>query len=219
MRKAGSIQIKGEEIRKLRLRLALTQEELARALNMSAAGIRRIESQDVTGVYPRVLRSLSEFTKEPIAKLLLDLSARAQSESDEIDPMDIRPVPEIPTFELAVAAGPWADVCEIAELHSPRQIADGRFRIRIKGDSMTPKFPSGTLVEFRHIPCGVELEIGKNYYVQVDSMATFKHLEKSDIETLTLRALNKRKYPEPMIVQCRDVVRMAKAIAIVVPQD
>jgi transcriptional regulator with XRE-family HTH domain len=216
-----NIQISGERLRDLRKKLFLTQRELGQKIGISEVRIAKIEQAESSGIYPSTLRALADAMSMRPDQLLVEIGVHAERDVRDgaIDPNDLRPVPEIPTFELAVAAGPWADVCEVAELHSPRQIADGRFRIRIKGDSMSPKFPHGTLVEFRHVPCGVEVEIGKNYYVQVDSMATFKHLEKADGDTLTLRALNKKKYPEPMIVRCAEVVRMARAIAIVVLQD
>src|SRR5690606_3607354 len=83
----------------------------------------------------------------------------------------------IPQFDLAVAAGPWVEVFDVGQLRDQRQIDDGLFRIRISGDSMLPTFGDGDVVEFRCVrdfPHG--LKIGRAYYIQRDTQATFKRL-------------------------------------------
>jgi transcriptional regulator with XRE-family HTH domain len=143
------------------------------------------------------------------------------SDDDQIDqniePYSERPVPEIPTFDLEIAAGPWSEVTQAAELHSPQKIDDGRFRIYVRGDSMQPDWPDGGLVEFRCLrPAGLvtdgdTLKIGEDYYVQVGDEATFKRLTAFDDDQLVLRAINYRKYPKPLIAVRNDIVRMAIA--------
>jgi SOS-response transcriptional repressor LexA len=125
---------------------------------------------------------------------------------------------DIPMFDLSVACGGWADVGEAMEVCDPASIEQGLFRVRLSGDSMVPKYKSGEIVEFKCLRYGEDpIEPGKDYYVQrEDGMATFKRVEKVDETGITLRAINKRKYPERMDVPHIAVVRMAKAMAKVV---
>jgi SOS-response transcriptional repressor LexA len=131
----------------------------------------------------------------------------------------LRSVPAtVPTFDLSVAAGGWQEVLEVGELHDPGQIDRGLFRIRIRGDSMQPRWPNGSLVEFRCVRG--ELVVGRDYYVQREDEATFKRLVKATEEQLLLGAINRRKYPEPMIVDRHSLRRVAEAVfLLVVPED
>jgi len=214
MRKPGSIEIMTSKLRSIRLKRALTQAEFARKIGLSEPRIRQIERAETAGIFPKVLRALSELTGEPIERLLVDLSATAIPEDPHanLDISSMKPVPEIPTFDLAVAAGPWTEVAQVAELRDVRQINDGRFRIRLQGNSMEPDYPNGSVVEFRALRWGLDdLYVGTDYYVQVDENATFKRLEKATPEACIFRALNRKRYPDPFPVVRADIVRMAKA--------
>ncbi len=137
----------------------------------------------------------------------------------DVDVKSVQPVARIPTFDLAVAAGPWTEVTEVGQLHDPRQIEAGLFRIRIQGDSMEGEggYDDGALVEFECLReggaagDGHRLEEGEDYYVQVGDEATFKRLEQIGKETLIFRAINRRKYPKPITVRKDEIVRMAHA--------
>lgn len=126
-------------------------------------------------------------------------------------------VDPVPTFDAAVAAGPWTEVGEVAELHDSRLIENGVFRIKIKGDSMEPNYHEGNLIEFKimrdggPISEGDVLLVGKDYYVQVGDEATFKRLSKIDDEELVFQAINRKKYPKPIMVRRAQILRMAKA--------
>lgn len=132
---------------------------------------------------------------------------------------------EIPEWELHVAAGDWIESCINGKLDTddPKQAAvlkQGLFRIKIRGDSMLPKFQDGDTIEFkvfRHGDEGDSIQIGKPYYVhRSDGTCTFKVLESMDDETAVLRALNTKKYPKAMIVPVQEIVRMARAVKLVV---
>lgn len=153
--------------------------------------------------------------KEGIAK---------DEETEELDanvePYNEVPVPEIPTFNLPIAAGPWMELPDVPEVHNLTTQRDGRFRVQIRGDSMEGKdgYPDGSLVEFRLLKPdfgdgrgGSRMEIGRDYYVQKSECATFKKLEEFTDEVLYFRAINRRKYPDRIKVLRADVVRMAKA--------
>jgi SOS-response transcriptional repressor LexA len=123
-------------------------------------------------------------------------------------------ITEVPTFDLAVAAGPWTEVAQVGELHDPALIDAGRFRIKIRGDSMEPKFKSGETLEFLCLREGeTPMETGKEYYVQVGDEATFKRLAKITEEELIFKAINSQKYPQAMRVRRAQILRMAKATA------
>jgi SOS-response transcriptional repressor LexA len=123
---------------------------------------------------------------------------------------------EIPLFDLAVAAGGWADVSDVeGAVCNPDQISQSLFRVRISGDSMQPAYKSGEVVEFRCVRVDVDgFEEGKDFYVQQsDGTATFKRCEKAGEEIIVLRALNRKKYPRPMEVSRGLIVRAARAVA------
>lgn len=138
--------------------------------------------------------------------------APPQELDQNVDPYSEQPWFEVPMFDLAVAAGRWVDVSEVAEVREGAQIDRGYFRIHIRGDSMQPAWPDGSIVEFSVLRNGRHaMEIGADYYVQRDGEATFKRLVKIGEDELVFAAVNKRKYPEPFVVARSAVVRMAKA--------
>jgi SOS-response transcriptional repressor LexA len=122
----------------------------------------------------------------------------------------------VPTFELSIAAGGWTDIDGVAEVCDPALIDQGHFRIRIRGESMRPRYKDRSLIEFRWLHVDRERFIeGRDYFVQREHDATFKRVEKRHELAITLRALNKRKYPRPLLVPLEDVQRAALAVALV----
>jgi SOS-response transcriptional repressor LexA len=147
----------------------------------------------------------------------MELTAAWQAAPDDaagVDPLSERPADEVPLFDLAVAAGRWVEIDGVAELTAPNQIETGRFRIRVRGDSMLPRWRDGDVVEFACVRFDAdELLPGEDYYVQrSDETATFKRLERVEDESLVLLALNDLRYPEPIVVPTGLVVRMARAV-------
>lgn len=130
-----------------------------------------------------------------------------------VEPYSETTVDEIPFFEADLAAGGWADVTEHA-VCDPRQIDHGKFRVRLRGESMLPRYPDGQVVTFRCLRASREGPVvGRDYYVQrSDGSATFKRLGEIEEEMYVLRALNKKKFPRPLRVNRADVTRMAVAI-------
>jgi len=132
-----------------------------------------------------------------------------------VEPYSEMKVPEIPLFELSLAAGPWVDVEGVGHREDLLVLEEPRFRVRLAGDSMQPRYRSGAVVEFRTIMPD-DIEVGKDYYVQKsDGTATFKRVAGMDQEGLTLAAINKRKYPKPLRVVWQEFARAARAVAIV----
>lgn len=145
----------------------------------------------------------------------VDASREAEFNDRSVEPYSEKQVPgEIPTFDMSVAAGPWADVTDIAEVFHPGQIDHGLFRIRIAGESMTPTYKSGMVIEFQCLREGRDrLMIGEDYYVQKrDGTATFKRLKEVHEDRLVLFALNQRSCKGTMSVERGEIVRMAIAL-------
>lgn len=222
-----SIKIKGAEFAKLRVRAALTQPEFAERLGMSIRRVQQIESKEIASIFRTPFRKLAELIKVEIPRLdeLIRYNGpanghplakeKAQDDFDvNVEPYSEVAVPQIPLFDLPLAAGDWmelTDLCEVKE----SQIPMGLFRVRLRGDSMKPKYPDGSIVEFHCLRTHLdEAEAGKDYYVQrSDGFATFKRIEKIDDHAVTLIALNRRKYPKRMIVARQEVSRLALAVA------
>jgi phage repressor protein C with HTH and peptisase S24 domain len=215
MGKGSTILVSGEKLAKLRSRLIMTQRELGSAIGISEARVRQAESKAATGLYPKTFRELARVAGVTADQLREQIGAVGQWDQN-VEPYSESEVPTIPTFDLEVAAGGWVDVSGIGEVCDPRQIDDGRFRVRVRGDSMTPKYGNGKTVEFKCLRADRDIiEIGRDYYVQrSDGMATFKRILSMDEDQIVLVALNRKKYPEPMPVPRGLVVRMAKAVFV-----
>ena len=172
-----------------------------------------------------MLKKIADALESPF-EMVRSLSANDQSNTGQmlsienefdtnVEPYSMESVPNIPLFDLGVAAGGWVEITCEAEVCDPRQMDHGLFRIRIRGDSMEPDYQDGEVVEFRCLREDRDgFEKGLDYYFQrSDGTATFKRLEKSDEETLWLRPLNRKKYPRLIEVPKGLIVRAARAIA------
>ncbi len=166
---------------------------------------------------------LRTFSEKANAKEASSKPAKQGSKDDgkniEISRTFIHPLP--PVFEVAIAAGGWTDIEDQARAFNPRDAEQGEFNARLLGDSMSPTYPSGTVVVFRFIhTAGRDLQIGADYYVQkADGEATFKKLKSLTRETMEFSAINKTKYPRTLLADRHEVVKMARAIAVVTYLD
>lgn len=211
-RRQRTVPIDGDRLVSLReVTLVLTQRELAQKLRMSLSAYQNLESGRTPSIYVRTLRKMAKAsgkTTEEVRNLIrphteLDQNVESYSEVAVLEP---------PTFELAVAAGGWTQIEGEGQIYDPALMRQGLFRVRIRGDSMRPKYDDGDLVEFRVVRIdGAGLVAGRDYYVQKnDGEATFKRLESVGDETMTLRARN-RKYRQPLVVERGLIVRLAVA--------
>lgn len=124
-------------------------------------------------------------------------------------------ITSVPTFDLSVAAGGWVEVDGMGEVYGTAFIDQGLFRVRIEGESMLADYSPQDVIEFQVFRAGRDvLEIGADYYVhRSDDTATFKRLAEVDEDELVFRAINKKRFPEPIRVPRQEVVRMAVALA------
>lgn len=183
---------------------ALGVEPSAVTEKMKAAGVQPMWK---IGQKPGVSFKPKRRALKPVEETALDQNIEVGS---------YRPIVEIPLFNLSVAAGEWADVSELEDVHlTAEQIQQGLFRVRISGDSMKPKYKTGDVVEFLCLRVSYDgFEPGLDYYVQrSDGMATFKRCEAIDEEIITMRALNRKKYPGKFTVERGLIVRAARAVA------
>ena len=120
-------------------------------------------------------------------------------------------VVEIPLIQLSLAAGGWTDVSELSE---PGELDAAVFMVHLAGDSMLPIYPEGVVVLFRRLCLDRESPVPtRDYYVQrSDGLATFKMIEKAGETEYVLRALNRRKYGQPLSVEKSLVVHVAAAV-------
>jgi SOS-response transcriptional repressor LexA len=129
-------------------------------------------------------------------------------------------VDEIPMFDLSLSAGPWSDVLDVPDICDPQMIQRGLFRVRISGNSMSPDYKSGMILEFRCLRPGEDrIEVGKDYYVQRDDgSATFKRVEAIYDGHIVLQALNRKLFPQPFEVQRSEITRMARCVGVFDPR-
>ena len=240
----SEIVVAGMVIRMIRDHYMMSQRDFAKLIGVSREWVVLTEKSDSRRIRQQTLGGIASAMGVPARKawgILVDLDRLGFRRKEEIgyvipgpvlrpaidgdgganvEPFSERHfVERIPFFEQCVAAGVWVDVTDNEDggaRVTPAQLRQGLFRVRIRGDSMTPRFPDGSVIEFRLLrtPMGVpDFEAttsGECYYVQlVDGRATFKRLDSRDANTLTLRAINKRKYKKPLTCDVADVVRLA----------
>jgi transcriptional regulator with XRE-family HTH domain len=227
-RRGKYVRVHGQSVREVREQLFLTQDAFGKAIGMTVGGVARIERAFQTGITNDTLLAMSTLVGSTPAGLLArigvtDEAGPQPSASDaNVEPLSEQPLlAEIPFFDLPIAAGQWESVTDNEDggyrLTLP-QMAQGLFRVRVRGDSMRPRYPDGCVVEFKLMRTaeGVadcdRVTVGKRYYVQLDDgTGTFKELAGCDENGLSLRATN-RKYKRELLAPFERIVRLAVAV-------
>lgn len=192
-----------------------TQKQLADRAGYDVSVISRIERDDDT-VAPRTVATVCAAVSVPF-----DLAA-AIREREAWDGVATEPVTlvEPPTYDQAIAAADWVYVDAEGE-EGIEVIRQGLFRVRISGRCMEPKFPDGSIVEFRVVRLNgmPQIEAGAAYYVQrSDGAATFKlAYPLTGGEGIELRPINRKVCRHPLRVEWQEISRLARAVAIHVP--
>ena len=212
----------GKKLKGLRERLGLSQPELAAKIGVSAKRVSDWEQM--------VQPAARGFNLVKLADALGITRAELEGETTEtldpnITPYSEREVPEIPLFDLPIAAGTMTALPEVEE-NDERQrlvLAHKRFRVKIRGDSMEKEYADESIVEFvclqwRQDGTVAGMEVGKDFYVQAAEEATFKRLKSFSNEELVFVAINRKKFPKDIRLKRIDVNRMAKAVAIIQPK-
>lgn len=223
MGRPTGIKIRGEAITQMRKGRGWSRATLAREANLSISTIQKIE-KNLAAFDSETLVSLFQAFGRKFEDVIDGLRVNGESEVDaNVEPYSEQPiVAEIPFFDLPVAAGGWVSVWDNMDAGhhvTEEQVKQGLFRVRVRGESMTPRYPDGCVVEFRCLrdDCGApgfdQLEIGRRYYVQLeDGTGTFKELSAIDGERITLRATN-RKFRTPLYAEVTRIQKLAVAVA------
>lgn len=196
----------------------MTQMGFARAAGIPITTLKNWLVASKPPIRPDNMVRLSQALKLRPEDLMLKLLGCVDDDVDEnVDPYsEVKLLAPIPVFDLAVAAGKWVDVSEIGEIRDPGMIAQGLFRVRVRGDSMKPAYMDGSMVEFHCLRAGgdEDVEVGRDYYVQrADGTATFKRVAAIEDGIIRLEAVNRRKYKTPLTVARTEIVRIARAVA------
>lgn len=211
-------------MKRLREECGFSQAYVAEKLGIEQETISRMETIRTSpprgDVYRRVLELYGATPKGVLPLWRSDPSIL----DNNAEPYSRVEVVEIPTFDLPIAAGPWMELPEVFEDDHGQKLAHkaGRFRIRIRGDSMESKYPDGSLIEFCCLRYCEEddprskMVVGADYYIQKAEAATFKRLESFTDGVLVFRAINSKKYPAKIEVLRDDIVQMSKAEFILV---
>lgn len=236
---ARTLKIYGRKLAQARESAFLTADKLAELVSIAAeekmtgGNIRRIEGEEIAGIFsknvPHFATALKISTDDFMATIAVPLPAPSTNGDARQKPLDTNYDPysekalrddEPPMFDLPIAAGGWMTVWDnqdAGQYVTPEQIRQDRFRVTVRGDSMKPKYPDGSVVEFRCMknaegtPDFERLEVGKNYYVQLDDgTGTFKKLAAIEPDRLILRAIN-RKYRTPLIAEIARIQKLARA--------
>jgi transcriptional regulator with XRE-family HTH domain len=201
----------------------MRQRDLADKVGVSVPTIQRLE-QDDARVQVETLAAAAKVLGLSFDWRTRRVLAPADIPADAIiNAADPILVPPIPTWPIDLVAGPWSHLPALCQLDydDPEQraiINYGRFRLRILGNSMAPDYPDHVTIEFEILRADSPPVLYADYAVcRSDDTATFKRLIKQTEDSLVLAALNQRDYPGTIEVFRQDVVRLARAVAIIGP--
>lgn len=199
----------------------LSQAELGAAAEMGLSNIQRLERGETSAVMRTRVPKLAAALRMTEAEFMERIAMPNGHELPAaIDPTH-EPVPEVPTIEFDTSAGPWiqTSICEELNYDDPVQrwiIETGRFRMRIRGDSMAPMFKSGMTIEFKILRADEVPTLKRAYAVcRDDGCATFKSLKEITDDEWVLTAINRRKYPDEIRVARQRIVRVAEAVDVI----
>lgn len=176
------------DIKWLRERKNLTQEEVAERVGVTKATVSKWEKGDIENMKRDKIAKLSEvFEISPLELLGMDIPK---------NPIPVGDIVRIPVLGYITCGEPiLADenVTEYREVFTNDLPKGNLFFLQAKGDSMEPKIPDGSYVMLRKQP---DVENGEIAAVVVNknTEATLKRVRKLD-DTILLEALNEKYAP------------------------
>lgn len=195
----------GTRLESRRTALGFTQEQLAAKSGVTRVGISKIELDVTKNARADTLFALAKALKcRP--QWLLDGTGSVELDKTTEPNSNITAGPPIYQFVPIlnyVQAGNWTEVIEQNEeelFPCPVKCSPGTFALRIRGNSMLPRFEEGDLIFID--PTLISPDSGKFVVVQMDdsSEATFKQLEVIDGKRF-LKALNPEYLPDMRYVK------------------
>lgn len=177
------------DIKKLRENKGLTQQELAEKCGVT---VRTVQNWEAGKKIP-----------ESAVRLLQGIGGETSSYSSLLNSSSVKQTDEvimIPVLNLDARGGFLANECaeeqEYTTNYMPfsREVAkNGDIVIPVYGDSMTPKYPSGSMILIRHIPAWREfIEFGAAYVIELtDERRLIKNIQRGrDEDTFLLESVN-----------------------------
>lgn len=194
------------DIKWLRERKNLTQEEVAGRVGVTKATVSKWEKGDIENMKRDKIAKLSEvFEISPLELLGMDIPKNAIPVGDIV---------RIPVLGYITCGEPiLADenVTEYREVFNNNLPKGNLFFLQAKGDSMEPKIPDGSYVMLRKQPDVKSGEIAA-VIVNGDNEATLKRVRKLD-DTILLEALNE-KYAPYIINENNPALIIGKAVKV-----
>lgn len=184
MRSARSITISGKKLAKMRDSLAMSQEALARELDIAKNTVSRYENSPSAAIDMTVIRRLSIVFKRPVEKLRTELRAGS----------DKRPAAG-PAITGVVAVNPKQITLETLLAGksigmNPRD--DSLLMGIVDGDCMESAYPNGARVLFGKPSVGDgELLAGHDYLLQIKGKYIFRRIDDVAYDRVGMRVLNK----------------------------
>ncbi|PCE67570.1 LexA family transcriptional regulator [Salinivibrio sp. YCSC6] len=204
----------GERVLKRRTELGLTQDQLASQAGISRMGVAKIELSVTQSARADTLFSLAKALKCKPEWLLYGKG------SPELDERNIEPGPAIEQYVPEVnwvQAGNWTSAGDSvhpadAPLHPcPVKCSSGTFALRVKGQSMEPRFEENDLIFVD--PNQVDAEHGKFVVAMMEGSdeATFKQLQIIEGQKM-LKALNPDYPPDMRYVKINGNCRLVGTV-------
>jgi SOS-response transcriptional repressors (RecA-mediated autopeptidases) len=203
-----------ERVLARRKQLKMTQGKLASLAGISRMGVAKIELDVTQSARADTLFALAKALKCRPEWLLYGVG------SPELDDTNIEPGPPIEQYVPEVnwvQAGNWTSVCESAHpseapMHPcPVKSSAGTFALRVKGESMRPRFEENDLIFVD--PALVQAEHGKFVVAMMEGSdeATFKQLQIIDGQKM-LKALNPDYPPDMRYVKINGNCRLVGTV-------
>lgn len=207
----------GDVIKQQREAKRWSLDKLAQVSGVRRDAIWKIEDK-------RVRKPQGETIERLSAALDVDLSTLATAEpntlkvrtpSAELGP-PILLGGDIPEWETRIAAGQWIDAeeCAVDPDTAARVVRLGMFIVRVYGDSMQPAYPPGCRVLFQIIRLDEGGPVvGRDYYWQnSDGQCTLKRFAGLSDDSYVLEALNRVRYPDPILLPRQMLARLAHVV-------
>ncbi|MCG7588721.1 LexA family transcriptional regulator [Photobacterium sp. OFAV2-7] len=201
-----------------RKKLGLTQDQLAKPAKMTRVTVSNIELGNSTNIRAESLFAIAKVLKCNPEWLLSGKGPEELDSSPQLSGDNFTPGPEVeqkcPIINW-VQAGSWTQIDEpfdnVEYLPAPVKCSPGTFILRIKGDSMEPRFEEGDLIYVD--PAKVDPEHSKYVVAMLEDSheATFKQLQLIDGKKY-LKALNPDYPPEMKFIKINGNCRIVGTV-------
>lgn len=185
------------EIKSKRIRLGLTQKEVAQKVGVTEATVSRWESGEIANMRRDKIMKLSELLQLP-PSVIMDLPEKKQQNANG-HPGYIR-IPVLGRVAAGIPIEQIEDVEDFEDIRAPEGSEADYFALRIRGDSMQPLIQDGSVVIVHRQP---DAETGEIVIATVNGDdATCKRLKKY-AEGIMLVSINPAY--DPMVFEKGDV--------------